>query len=437
MRADSDLVMICTSDIAGQLRGKAVPRHALAARQEIGVGWTPTNVLITGFGPIAPSPWGALGDLCLVPDPATAVDLELSEWGIDESFMLGDVRELGGTPWACCLRSQLATAAGRLERDHGLRLLSSFEQEFRYFGAEAQPGLGYALRAHRRLGPFPNRLMAVLEAAGLDTDSFMPEYGPGQCEVTIGPQPASKAADQAAILRELVRATARGLGTRASFAPILDPGGVGNGTHVHFSLWDTQGRPVSYHPARPHGVSQVAGAFLAGVLRHLPEYLAMTASAVVSYLRLTPHRWSAAFDNLGRQDREAALRICPIFGPAAEAPQRFNFEFRAADAAASPHLVLAAILNAGLSGLDQGLPTPPVTQTDLAALSAADLASTGYRRLPTSLAEALELTAESAWAEAAFGATLVDAFVRHKRAEIEALRDLTDAERCARYAQAY
>ena len=75
--------MICASDVAGQLRGKAVPRRAWDSRQKNGIGWTPTNILQTSFGPIAPSPWGALGDLTIRPNPETLIDLEMKEAGID------------------------------------------------------------------------------------------------------------------------------------------------------------------------------------------------------------------------------------------------------------------------------------------------------------------------------------------------------------------
>ncbi len=439
-RPDTDLIMVCTSDIAGQLRGKAMPRRSVEARRGIGVGWTPTNTMITSFGPIAPTPWGPLGDLMLVPDFSTRVDLALPEWGLDESFVLGDVLTLEGDPWDCCLRGQLARALDRLERDHGLTLVASFEHEFHYSGGEPQPGLGYALRAFRRLGAFPNRLMAVLDRAGLALDTFMPEYGPGQCEVTIDPKPALRAADEALILRELTRATARGLGARASFAPIMDPDGVGNGVHLHFSFRDREGRPVSWNPAREHGVSAPAGAFLAGVLKQLPAMLALTAPGVPSYLRLTPNRWSAAFNNLGLQDREASLRICPVFGTELDdetRAARFNFEYRAADAAASPYLLLAAVVNAGLSGLDAGLATPSVTRQNLAELDAAALAALGCERLPTSLAEALDRLQASDWAREAFGPVLIDAYLRHKRNEIEIMDGLSPKEICARYALAY
>lgn len=436
---DTDLIMVCTSDVAGQLRGKAIPRKRVEARREIGVGWTPTNILITSFGPIAPSPWGALGDLYIQPDFSTLVDLNLPELGMCESFVLGDVRELNGESWDCCLRGQLATAIARLQDRHGLTLQVGFEHEFHYAGSEAQPGLGYALRAQRRLGAFPNRLMTVLDAAGLSIDTFMPEYGPGQCEVTVGHKESLRAADEAAILRELVRATARGLGTRASFAPILDPEGVGNGVHVHFSLLDSNGVSVCRDAAEATGISKTAGAFLAGILRHMPEFLALTAPAVVSYLRLTPNRWSAAYNNLGNQDREAALRICPVFGPRDELnmARGFHFEYRAADAAASPHLVLAALINAGVSGLDDDLPTPTVTSQDLSHLDEAALSQIGCERLPLSLEEALSRLTESAWAKASFGETLIDVIDRHKRAEIAFMSDASEKEMCERYALAY
>jgi len=436
-RSDNDLIMVCTCDLAGQVRGKAMPRRSVEARRETGIGWTPTNLFITSFGPIAESPWGAFDDLYIRPDFSTQVDLDLPDWGIDESFVLGDVMTLEDVPWSCCLRGQLASAVRQLEDRHGLTVRASFEHEFHYFGTEAQPGLGYALRAFRRLGAFPGRLMAALDAAGLEPDTFMPEYGPGQCEVTIGPKAPLRAADEAVILRELVRATARGFGSRASFAPIVDPEGVGNGVHVHFSLWDRDGRPVSHDPQQPHGVSTRAGAFVGGILKRLPEFLAITAPAVTSYLRLTPHRWSAAFNNFGKQDREAAVRICPVFGGPDQRSERFHFEFRAADAAGSPYLVLAALLNAGLSGLDEDLPAPTVTERDLADASPGELEEIGYEKLPTSLEDALARLLQSGWAKAAFGETLVDAIGRHKRCEIAVMEGLTDEERCRRYAAAY
>ena len=434
----TDLLMVCTSDISGQLRGKAIPRKAIAARAEIGVGWTPTNAFITSFGQIAPSPWGALGDLILRPDLSTEVNLNNQSAGVNESFVLGDVLHLDGSAWDCCLRGQLRRALAQLESAHGLRLLVAFEHEFYYTGAETQAGLGYALRAYRRLGDFPNKLMSVLDQAGLGIDTFMPEFGPGQCEVTIDPALAMRAADEAVILRELVRATARGCGARASFTPIVEPDGVGNGLHIHFSFQDLEGNPVSYDPAKPLEISQAAGAFIAGILKHLPDSIAFSAASVPSYTRLQPHRWSAAFNNLGKQDRESAVRICPVFGVNEDnIAKKFHFEFRAADSVSSPYLVLASMVNAGLSGLDKQLATPAEGSGDLSALDSNELKQRGYSRLSQSLSEALDKLQSSEWAKAYFGETFIEAYLAHKRCEARVMSDKEDLEICAAYLRAY
>src|SRR5690606_34838825 len=143
----------------------------------------------------------------------------------------------------------------------------------------------------------------------------------------------------AVILRELVRAVARVHGRKASFSPLLAPGGIGNGVHVHLSLLDGEDRPVAYDAGSRYGLAPLAGSFVAGVLKYLPAFVALTAPSVVSYQRLVPHRWSAAFNNLGYRDREAAVRICPLSAQEEEKRARqFNVEFRAADATASPYL---------------------------------------------------------------------------------------------------
>ncbi len=438
-RKETDLLMVVTSDIAGQLRGKAMTHEDRMKRAHIGVGWTPTNIFQTTFGPIADTPWGALGDLMLRPDEATLVDLQVPDYELDESFVIGDLYTLDEQRWACCLRGQLKSAIEALEQKHGLRLTAAFEHEFHYSGSQGQDGLGYSLRALRRLGAFPDRLMETLKLAGLPPDTFSPEYGPAQCEVTIKPDGALRAADNAVVLREIVRAVARGLDARASFAPILDPQGVGNGVHVHFSLQDLHGNQVGYEHNREHGVSDVAGAFIAGILRHLPESLCLTAPSVASYLRLTPHRWSAAYNNLGLQDREAAVRICPVFRDSGldDPSEKFHFEYRAGDAAGSPYLFLAAIIRAGISGIEERLSTPAITNSDLTTMNEAELADRGIRRLPQSLPEALDGLEQSQWAKEAFGETLVDTYLRHKRSEVDQLKDLSETEICEKYALAY
>ena len=212
--------------------------------------------------------------------------------------------------------------------------------------------------------------------------------------------------------------------------------GVGNGVHVHMSLVDAGGEPVMYDAAGPGGLSAQGGSFVAGIVRHLPALVALTAASTVSYQRLVPHRWSAAFNNLGLRDREAAMRICPVREDD-DVARSYNVEYRAADAAASPYLLLAALVRAGLQGLREGLPAPEPTEEDLALRTEAELAARGLRRLPTSLAQALDALEADAVARSWWPPQLLDVYLKHKRGEIALLEGLSGEEQAARYAEVY
>ena len=266
----------------------------------------------------------------------------------------------------------------------------------------------------------------------------MPEYGPMQYEVTVGPAAGLAAADQAVAVRELARGTAARLGGRASFTPILRPDAVGNGVHVHFSLSDAAGAPVNHDPSHGHGVSATAGAFVAGILAKLPAITALTAAATISYQRLTPNRWSAAYNNLGFRDREAGVRICPVFQQSGvDVTRQYHFEYRAADAAASPYLVLGAIVAAGLHGLDERLPMQTVAEGAPQDMSEEERQRSGIVRLPQSLDEALDRFEEDIDLTATIGEDLKLAYLAHKRFEAGLMRALSPEEQCARYRLAY
>ena len=425
-----------TTDLAGLLRGKAFPTSEWMSRSVKGVGWTPTNVMITCFEALGPSPFGALGDLVLVPDEATRVKIEAGERpALDLS--LGDITSLEGEPWALCTRSMLKRALAALEAE-GLTLLGAFEHEFMLADVTGTDGEAYSWRGYRAQQELAERLMAMLRAAGLGPDTFMKEYGPAQYEVTVDPSTGVAVADQAALLRMLTAEAAEAVGHRATFSPILDPATVGNGVHVHMSLRDLQGRPATWDKGSETGLSRQARHFVGGILAHLDAILALLAPSDVSYLRLTPHRWSAAFNNLGYRDREAAVRICPVTGDTDEdIAKRFNFEVRACDAAASPHLALAALVLAGVQGLKDRTEPPKATHDDLSEWPEAKLAKAGMRRLPQTLPDALDRFEGSEAVAGWFGAEFVAVYAAHKRAELECLEGLDTKARCARYAGVY
>ncbi|MGK9170712.1 glutamine synthetase family protein [Inquilinus limosus] len=432
------MIIACCTDLAGKVRGKAFPACQFDVRQKRGVGWTPTNVQITCFDAIAESPFGALGDLLLIPDETARVRVVLEDDGTAEHFVLGDIKHTDGRPWELCTRSILKSALERLERLTGLTLYGAFEHEFQFRSGPSRLGEAYTTAGFRRAREFAETLLAATRSVGLEPDTFMKEYGSGQYEVTTAPAHGVAIADQATILRELVRLVGERLERPVTFTPIRDPASVGNGVHIHLSFLDRAGKPSTYDPNGAHGLGRHAGQFVAGILKYLDAIIAITAPSVVSYLRLTPHRWSAAFNNLGFRDREASVRICPVsdLSDIAKASQ-FNFEFRAGDAAASPHLQLAAIVHAGAQGIEEELEAPQATQEDLSLLDAGALRARGYVRLPQTLDEALNRFRSNAVVTSWFPVGFADVYVMHKKGEQAYLGERNHEEICALYEQVY
>jgi glutamine synthetase len=432
------ITMFCYGDFSGRVRGKGIPARDLRRRLEKGIGWTPTNIMITAYGPIANTPWGPFGDLLLMPDPKSEVYVDFEDGTPPEHFFLSDVVETDLSPWEVCPRTFLRKSLERLRAETGLEVVASFEHEFLYSGANERPGDGYALDALRRAGAYGEVFAAALDRAGVPVESYMPEYAEAQFEVTVPPADGMTAADRAVILREIAQAAAWRLGETVSFAPLPAPDKVGNGVHVHISLKDAEGRPVMYDPEAPHGLSAQGAAFTAGIVRHMPAITAIAAPSVVSYMRLRPNRWSACWTNLGDRDREAGVRICPFFAtPGASRSSQYNIEYRAADATANPHLVLATLINAGLQGLKEGLPAPSVSDGDPAAMDAAERDSRGIRLLPQSLGEALDALKADAVASAWFPPEMLHAYERFKRGEIDLFEGLDPEEQCRKTMRAH
>lgn len=435
------LVFVGTCDLAGHVRGKGFPAVELPERLARGVGLTHSNIMMSAFGPIYTTPFGTLGDLMLVPDPSTRVHVPF-EGTADEHFYLGDILTTEGERWEFCPRGFLRRGLEALAAETGLTLLASFEQEFVYDGLAARPSATYALDAFRRQGIFGEAFIAALRRAGATPDSFLPEYGSCQFEVTVAPKPGLRAADEAVIVREMARAVAVRLGRRACFAPMLEPDGIGNGTHVHFSLRDADGRPAMHDPRGPFGLAPAAAHFVAGVLHHMPALAAVTAPSVASYYRLRPHRWAPTWATLGYRDRGAALRVCPVFAAAAghaavpDMAHQFNVEYRVADAAASPYMALGAILHAGVDGVRRGLALPEAVP-DIWGMTDEAREAAGIRRLPQSLEEALGCLAATPEARGWFGGPFLDAYLDFKRAEQAAVASLDEEGVCARYRDAY
>lgn len=428
---DSPTVFIATADLAGLVRGRSVPATSLEGVLRSGVGWVPADLALDSFGSLAPNVFGSTGDLRLMPDPATRVDVPGSRDEPGVTVILADQVQVDGSPWDCCPRTFAKKAIEDLRAATGLEVVASFEHEF--MDLALQGGAPFSFARHRQAEPFGSELVQLLAAVGLQPETWLPEYGAGQFEITLEPVDALAAADRAVLLKELVRDLAHRRGRRVTFAPLAEPDGTGNGVHVHLSLRDADGRPALYDEEAVDRLSDVGRRFSAGILAHARAMLAFTAPSPTSYFRLTPHRWSSAGIFLAERNREALLRICPTSPLCRSAVEdQFNLEFRAADATANPWLVLGLLVRAGLQGIQKSYDPAHVWPE---SVTEAELA--GVETLPSSLDEALVGLQADDVVTGWLHPDLLDTHLAVKRSELDAVAGLTDAERCRRVADVH
>ncbi|MFI6445291.1 glutamine synthetase [Kitasatospora sp. NPDC050543] len=404
-------------DNAGIARVKAVPVGGLEHAAEWGVGAAPCFDVFLVDDSMATdrSVGGPTGDLRLYPDLDRLVPLAAqSGW----AWAPADRYRQDGTPHPGCQR----LFARRMEAaaaERGLTLRAGIEVEWVVAEAgppEAEPvfptrGPAYGMHRLTDLSDYLLDILRALGEQGLTVLQVHPEYAPGQFEVSLAAESPVAAADTSVLVRHTVRAVSARHGLRASFAPVVSPGVVGNGGHLHLSLWRERQNLCQGGPG-PYGLTGEAEGFLAGALAALPALLVLGTPSPASYLRLVPSQWAGAYQCWGRENREAALRL--VTGSTGEQATAANAEIKCFDAAANPYLTVGAVIAAGLAGLDEGLTLPPEVTAD-----PADAPPGAVRRLPAGLPEAVEAYEKSAVLREALGEPLYDAVLAVRRAEIE------------------
>jgi len=251
---------------------------------------------------------------------------------------------------------------------------------------------------------FRRDVVRMLKAIGIPTTSHHHEVAQGQHEIGLRYVPASVAADNILLARQVIQEMAALRGIEVTFMPKPFSDQNGSGLHLHQSIWGLDGSRNLFASDTSGGLSQLASRYVAGLLEHASSFTALLAPTVNSYKRLIPGFEAPTRIAWGYRNRSTMVRV-PHFNGSAQAAR---IELRCPDATISPHLGIAAILAAGLDGIIRDIEPPEPTASNLYK-SDSETSS-----LPGSLRESLEFLNESRFLRQYLGNTVVDKFVSLK-----------------------
>ena len=207
---------------------------------------------------------------------------------------------------------------------------------------------------------------------------------------------------------------------------------AGAGCHLNFSLWREE-KNISGDPQQASAISREAGAFVAGVLDHLPALCAVTIPSKNSYRRIQPHFWAGAFRSWGHQNREAAVRVCRN----KQGTEASRFEYKTNDATANPYIALGALIAAGLDGLRRNLELPEEVDTDPGLIPEDQRKAKGIDLLPQNLGEAIDALLADKVTMEAMGTELAQSYVAVRKNEWDNLKDFSLEEEVAMLVERY
>jgi glutamine synthetase len=429
-RIDADGVRglwIVFHDYAARACAKWVPREAVPGALRRGGVFATANLNFSTDDQQAEHPHFAAhtGDFFAVPDPTTYAHVPYRT-GVARvlSYLCNEDGEL----WQGCPRGRLATATAALA-ERGFSARVAFEPEFSLFrkldDGRYEPADTFTMYSVDRIDANHGLLDAIesaLTAQGVRVVQIGTEYGPGQLEINLHHEAPMKAADDLLTLRETVKALAREAGLVASFMPKPFEELAGSGLHVHLSLWDREGRESRSEGEGPAGLSADLASFMAGVLAHGPAICGVSAPTVNSYKRLQPGSWAPAHIAYASGNRAALVRV--------PGSSRRRIEFRAGDHTGNPYLVLAALIGAGIDGLDRGLDPGAPVEGDIGHVDVDELARQGVRLLPRTAGEALDAVESDEVVMRALGPVCGPEMLRIRRFELARYdRHVSDWER--------
>jgi glutamine synthetase len=417
-------------DVVGTVKSVDLPAHRLEDALENGVWFDGSS--IEGFARIQES------DMLLRPDVSTYQVLPWSEPERKRARIFCDVYTSDAEPFPGdprgALKRMLAKAA-----DRGWQFNTGPELEFFLFRRDGDirpvphdTGSYFDFSARDEAQRVRNQIIVGLEEMGLEVEMGHHEVALGQHEIDFHYADALETADNAVTLKYAVKAIANLNNLTATFMPKPIFGINGSGMHTHMSLFEKptrrgRGSNLFYDPKDEFHLSPLAKSFLAGLIEHARALAAVVAPTVNSYKRIVPGYEAPVYVCWAQINRSALIRI-PRYTPGSKSGARLELRFP--DPSCNPYLAFAAMLAAGMDGIDRKLTPPPhVNNVDVYHLSEQEVKRRGIPILPGSLPEALAELSQDEVIKRALGPAVYEAFERAKREEWDDYRiHVTDWE---------
>jgi len=407
-------VRLWFTDVLGFLKSVAIAPAELETAFEEGIGFD--GSAIEGFARVSES------DMLAKPDPQTFSILPWRTENPGAARMFCDIAMPDGSPSPSdprhVLKRTLQSAA-----DAGFTCYTHPEVEFFLFKSTPKAGEvpvpvdqgGYFDHTPSAVGhDFRRQAITILEAMGVSVEFSHHEGAPGQQEIDLRYADALSTADNIMTFRHVVKEVALDQGFHASFMPKPFTDFAGSGMHTHFSLFSGEKNAFFEADAKWH-LSKIGRSFVAGVLRHAPEFTLITNQWVNSYKRLLGGHEAPARASWSGDNRSALVRI-PMYKPKKEVSTRI--EVRSPDSACNPYLAFSVIVAAGLEGIKGEYRLDDDERAE---------------PLPTSLSEAIASMEKSQLVREVLGEPVFEYVLRNKRAEWQEYRRQVTAFELDRY----
>jgi glutamine synthetase len=402
------------TDVLGLLKSFAITPSELENGLSEGMGFDGSS--IEGFARIHES------DMVAMPDPKT---FQFLPWRPDErpvARMFCDILNPDGTAYNGDPRYAFKNLLNSIAKK-GYTFYLGPELEYFYFKDSKNPeGIdegGYFDSRPLDMGADLRReTIFALQDCGIEVEYSHHEVAPSQHEIDLRYDEGLSMADKTMTYRLVVKEIARKYGYYATFMPKPIFGENGSGMHVHQSLFEGK-KNLFFDGSDQYHLSKLGKNYIAGLMKHAREIIAVTNQWVNSYKRLVPGYEAPVYISWARRNRSAMIRV-PMYKPGKELATRM--EFRAPDPSCNPYLAFSVMLAAGLKGIEEGYELPDPIEDDIFEMNDSEKKECGIETLPGNLYEAIKEIENSELVKNALGEHIFNKFIDNKKIEWDKYR---------------